>query len=209
MDIERNTILKIERGKPLFIQLNSETAKQLRKELYDKMRGYCPVLQIKIPFDKMVLDHKHKRKSDPIGPYGGGLVRGSIDFRVNSLEGIFLKKFKKSGLLGVIDYPLFLVRLAYYLTNPNCPQYYIYPSEKPPAEKLSKRDFDLICKWYKITYPRRKKMLQYPPSGIKISKISLPGRSGKVERRSYKAKLSSKWIVMLEKAKEAKNQGLI
>ena len=205
--IERNII--VERGKPLFIQLNGDTARELRKDLYDRLHGFCPVLQIPIPFEQIVLDHKHKRKTDPIGPNGGGLVRGPLDFRVNSLEGIFLKKFKKSGLLGLIKYSDLLRGIAEYVDNPICPQYYIYPSEKPPADKLSKRDFDLICKWYRFAYPKRKKQPQYPPSGIKIKRVSVPGKSGKVERRAYKAKLSPKWIKMLDQAIKAKKKGLI
>lgn len=209
MEIKRNTDLEIERGKPLFIQLTSDTARELRLFLWGKANGICPILHTKIAFKSIVLDHKHKRKTDPIGPNGAGLVRGILDFRANSLEGIFLKKFKKSGLLGKISYIVFLRRLADYLEHPECPQYYIYPSERPPGRKLSKRDFDLICRWYKIAFPRRKKALQYPVSGIKIKKVKVPGKVKKVTRRSYRAKLSSKWALMLDKAKEAKKQGLI
>lgn len=202
MQIRRN--LTIQRNKPAFIQLNNETAGELRKRLHYEANGICPILLRVIPYKKAVLDHKHKRKADPIGPNGDGLVRGFLDFRVNSLEGIFLKKFKKSGLLGEISYIDFLRRLADYLEGPCCPQYYIYPSEKPKAAKLSKRDFDLICKWYKAVYPNRKKMPIYPPSGIYKKLVKVPGK-GWVDRYSYKAKLSPKWERMLKDAKEWKH----
>lgn len=200
MIVKRNAPI---RNPAKYIQLNSETAKLLRKELYDEFQGVCPILKMEIPFDQAVLDHKHKRKTDPIGPNGDGLVRGFLDYRANALEGIFLKKFKKSGLYGVVPFETFLVNLAAYLCNIPCPQIYIYPSEKPKLPFLTKRDFDLITKWYKAVYPRRKKMPQYPPSGIKKKKVKVKGK--KRIRRRYKARLTPKWEKMLKQAKEWKH----
>ncbi len=196
--------LMITRGTPAFIQLNSDTARILRKELYDEANGICPVLKMAVPFDKTVLDHKHKRKADPIGPNGDGLVRGLLDYRVNSMEGIVLKKFKKSGLYGIIDFRDLLYALADYLKQPLCPQIYIYPSEKPKASIMTKPMYNQIVKYWKKMFPRsRKGCPPYPPKWIKVKK----DKDGNIKRK-YNAKLTTKWARFLDEAQLLKSKGV-
>ena len=130
MIIKRNPpIVKRNRSTIVFIQLNEVMTNSLcgfRVKLYNDQKGLCAILKTPIPFEKLVMDHKHKLKTQIPGPRGRGLIRGLIDFRTNSLEGIFLRKFKKSGLLGEIEFTDYLRSLADFIDNPPCKQIYIH-----------------------------------------------------------------------------------
>lgn len=45
--------------------------KILKEKLWLRNNKKCPILGIEVPLDKMVLDHKHKLKSDEPGPNKG------------------------------------------------------------------------------------------------------------------------------------------
>jgi len=180
-----------------FVQLNAETAKVLKKRLYIKQGRMCPVLRKKVKVRDTVLDHRHKLKNQRPGPLGRGLVRGALHFQVNAFEGIVLKKYKRYGLTNMIALPAILRNLADYLENPTCDPKYIYPSEKVKAATFGKRDFDRIIKYYKTMFPRRKKLPEYPKSGIK--KVGKK-KKGQKQKYKYVAKLSSKWENLLNMA---------
>ena len=177
------------------IQLTNDTARALKKKLWLQAGGFCPVLKQRVKVKDTVLDHKHKLKAQASGPYGRGLVRGSIFDQVNGFEGMVAKKYKKQGLHNFIELPDLLENLAEYLRNPPCPQIYIYPSEKPKAPTFGKRDYDKICKYHKIKYPNRK-LPEFPKSGIKWR------GKGKNQKQVYKARLSTKWEKLLNMAHE-------
>jgi hypothetical protein len=145
------------------IQLKQKDIKQLKEDLHLKQNGICPLLGVEVPLDDMVLDHKHKRKADPAGPNGDGLVRGSIGRFANAIEGKISNNWKRMGLDKHTDLPTFLRNLADYLENPPCDQIYIHPSEAIKPKKLGIRAFNKINKAYQLEYPRRKALV-YPKS---------------------------------------------
>jgi len=154
------------------IQLKQNDLKPLKQKLHSAQNNICPLLKIKVPFDQMVVDHKHKLKANPAGPNGDGLVRGAIEFRANALEGKITNNWKRMGLGKYTDLPTYLRNLADYLENPPCEQKYIHPSEKPKVKKLGKRVFNKIAKLYAEEYPKRKE-LTYPKSNKPTKQIKL------------------------------------
>ena len=154
------------------IQLKQSELKELKRQLHNTQNDICPLLKIKVPFDQMVVDHKHKLKANPAGPNGDGLVRGAIEFRANALEGKITNNWKRMGLGKYTDLPTYLRNLADYLENPPCEQKYIHPSEKPKVKKLGKRVFNKIAKLYKEDNPKRKELV-YPKSNKPTKQIKL------------------------------------
>lgn len=177
------------------IQLNSDTARALKKRLWIQAGGKCPILKKHVKVRDVVLDHKHKLKTQECGPHGRGLVRGAILDQINGFEGMVYKKYKRQGLHDVMPLPDLLESLAAYLRNPPCPQIYIYPSEKPKAPTFGKREYNLICKYHKIKYPKRK-VPEFPKSGIKLR------GKGKNRKKVYRAKLSNKWQLLIDMAND-------
>ena len=168
-----NTILTVEENLEEFdydklIQLTQASAKELRLKLYDDQNGICPLLGIKIPVEDSALDHKHKRKADPCGPNGDGLVRGMLSFRSNSLEGKITNAWRRQFGYDESKQPItlsnFLRNLANYLENPPCEQIYVHPSEKIKKPKIPLSKFNLIKKYWKEVYPNRK-LPTFPKSG--------------------------------------------
>jgi hypothetical protein len=157
-------------------QLNQKDLKPLKRKLHDAQNNVCPLLKIKVPFDQMVVDHKHKLKANPAGPNGDGLVRGAIEFRANALEGKISNNWKRYYGADESKHPItlsnYLRNLADFLENPPCEQLYIHPSEKPKVKKLGKRVFNKIAKLYKAEYPRRKELV-YPKSSKPTKQIKL------------------------------------
>ena len=154
------------------IQLKQNDLKPLKQKLHSAQNNICPLLKIKVPFDQMVVDHKHKLKANPAGPNGDGLVRGAIDRFANALEGKITNNWKRMGLGKYTDLPTYLRNLADYLENPPCEQKYIHPSEKPKVKKLGKRVFKKIAKLYAEEYPKRKELV-YPKSSKPTKQIKL------------------------------------
>lgn len=150
------------------IQLTAASAKELRQKLYAEQQGICPLLGIWIPEDEAALDHKHKRKSDPVGPNGDGLVRGCLSFRSNSLEGKITNAWKRQFGYDATKHPItlpnFLRNLANYLENPPCEQIYVHPTEKLKAPKLQASMFNLVKRYWKELYPKRR-LPKFPKSG--------------------------------------------
>lgn len=150
------------------IQLTVASAKELRHKLYQDQNGVCPLLGIRIPEEDAALDHKHKRKADPCGPNGDGLVRGMLSFRSNSLEGKITNAWKRQFGYDETKHPIslpnFLRNLANYLENPPCEQIYVHPSEKLKPPKLPVSMFNLVKRYWKELYPKRK-LPKFPKSG--------------------------------------------
>ena len=192
--IRQSKSLRIIRNKkPIkYIQLTAKSARELKLFLYQKQNKICPVLKRKLKLSEIVLDHKHKLKKQKPGPIGRGLVRGVIHFKVNSFEGSILKKYKRYGLSDEIELSDLLRNLADYLDNPPCEQKYIHPSERI-RKILKKSQYNKIVKYYKIMFPKSKKIPEYPKSGIKR------GGNGKI---IYKAVLTQKWEKLFQKVAE-------
>ncbi len=131
------------------IQIERKDLAQFRKRQHIKQIMVCPLLNQAVSHDKTAVDHKHKRKKDPIGIDGDGLIRGVVQIQANALEGKIINNFKRLGLAKFIDLPSFLRNLANYLENPPIEQIYIHPSEKPKVKKLMKRSYNKLATLHK------------------------------------------------------------
>jgi len=117
----------------------------------------------------MVVDHKHRKKSEPIGIDGKGLVRGVIHRQANSMEGQIRKSWVRHGMHKFdISLPAFLRNLADYLENPPLKKYrLIHPLEKTPIKKLTKSSYNKLkravgttCKMPPFRAKRKSKHVQ-------------------------------------------------
>lgn len=153
------------------IFLKHADIKKLKKEILEKNNYICPILNTKLTEESAVLDHKHGKKSIPLGKDYNGLVRGAIDRWANALEGKITNFYVRSGLEKTgIPLPDILRRLADYLETPQVPPKYVHPTEVPKPKKLGKRVFNKLNKEYKKKYPNRKP-LEYPKSGVITKQI--------------------------------------
>ena len=152
-------------------QITYKELKEIRLKQWNKQKRICPILQQEIEYKDSVMDHKHKNKSEPIGEDGKGLLRGVLHFQANSWEGKVTNAFKRYGLhkFGV-SLSEALLNLSKYISDPPMAPEFIHPNERPKLKKLSKRDYNKICKFYFKIYPNRRKLPKYPKSG-KTSKM--------------------------------------
>ena len=155
--------MKLQRRKKTLIQIPQNEKADFRIKWHRKQNGICPILRKEVPYDKIALDHKHKRKGDPAGPNGDGLCRGVVQLQANALEGKIINNFKRLGLEKHIDICSFLRNLADYLEHPPIPQIYIHPNEEKKPPKIKKNWFNKLNKQYRVSYPNRK-ALEYPKS---------------------------------------------
>lgn len=144
------------------IQLKSSDIKPLKEKWHGEQNGICPILKKEYPFDKFVIDHLHKLKSEDAGADGKGCCRSAIEFRANALEGKITNNFKRLGLDKEIDLPSFLRNLADYLENNhlNDDILYIHPNEKPKDPLVSKKNYNKLKK----AYTGKAKFPEYPNS---------------------------------------------
>jgi len=126
------------------IQMKQSELASWKKEQHNLQNQICPILGVKVALDQMVVDHKHRTKSECIGADGAGLVRGVIQFQANVLEGKISNGFKRYGLhkLGV-SLPTFLRNLASYLDQ-GCTNL-IHPSEKDKPPKIQRSCYNKLC----------------------------------------------------------------
>lgn len=139
------------------IQIKQKELREFRKNQWEKQDKKCPVLNQKVDFENTVVDHQHKKKSDPAGKNGGGLIRGVLQTQANAMEGKIANTFKRMGLGNFITLPEYLRNLADYLDNPPVPPKYIHPKEeeKESVKFLNKTDFERVQKYWTEMYPKR------------------------------------------------------
>ena len=93
-----------------------------------------------------------------------------LHYQSNAFEGKVSKSFIRTGLhkfgISISDV---LRNLAQYLESPLMKQKFIHPTEKLKPKKLGKREFNLVLKYYKIIYPKRKKLPVWK-KGMKLTK---------------------------------------
>uniref|UniRef100_A0A6M3JWD7 Uncharacterized protein n=1 Tax=viral metagenome TaxID=1070528 RepID=A0A6M3JWD7_9ZZZZ len=142
--------------------------KKLRLKQLEKQKYICPILKQVLDIKDSVFDHKHKNKKEVLGEDGKGLLRGVIHFQANVMEGKIAKLYKRYGLHKFISLPELLRNIASYIEHPPMKPEYIHPNERV-FKKISKREYNLIRKYYFKMYPKRKKLPMYPKSG-KITK---------------------------------------
>ena len=129
-----------------YIQLKTGDIPNYRTKIAKKQKGLCAICKTTLPKigGGVSLDHQHKRKADPIGLNGGGLIRGVLCRDCNVFEGKIWNNSKRYGKFSGL--PTFLRNLANYLEKENYP--YIHPSEAPVVKKASKRQYNKLVKAY-------------------------------------------------------------
>jgi len=132
--------------------LKHSDLKYFRQKVLEKQNYLCPLCGEEIKESDAVLDHDH----------GTGYIRQVLHRNCNSMEGMILHKFKRSGVHKLTDIFTYLKNLLDYWDN-DYTRNLKHPSEKPKEPKIGKREFNKIAKYYKITYPNRKP-LEYPKS---------------------------------------------
>lgn len=145
--------------------MKQKDIKPLKEKIWKENGRKCPVLDVEIPLDKMVLDHKHKLKNE-LPDEVKGAIRTSLEFRVNALFGKIENQMKRLGLDKDYDLPTLLRNGADYLENGSyidSGKVYIHPNEVPKEKTLGKRVFNKIAKLYLEEHPKRKP-LEYPKS---------------------------------------------
>lgn len=151
--------------------MKSSDIKKLKEILHTENNGICPLLNVEVSVEKMVIDHIHKLKSEQPSEQKG-TVRNAIEFRANAMEGKITNNWKRyfgaDDSKHPISLPNFLRNLADYLENgayiDKEGDYFIHPSEVVKEPKVGKREFNTLNKLYQTKYPN-KKPLEFPKSG--------------------------------------------
>ena len=175
-----------------FKEITHAQLKELRLKQWIKQGWSCPILKRNIEFKDSVFDHKHKRKNEPIGKDGKGLLRGVLHFQANVIEGKIAKLYKRYGLHKFISLPNLLRNIANYLEHPPMKSEYIHPNERPKPKKLGKRDFNRICRYYFQMYPRRLKLPEWKEDKNGRSKIKMNKEFQKMLKEANKLHLGEK-----------------
>jgi len=139
------------------IFLSNTELSNFRKNQYDKQKGICPILKVRIPFELSCVDHNHAKKSGLAGINNAHMIRGIISREANSAEGRMRGAYIRSGLKKYISFIDYLRSLADYLENP--PLYgtgLVHPSGKPKRIFLRKKDYNLIKKYWNLISPKKK-----------------------------------------------------
>jgi hypothetical protein len=153
-----------------FIYLKNKDVKEVRKSLLEDQNGKCKLCgNIITPETGVALDHQHKRKMDPIGLDGGGLIRGVLCRGCNILEGklwnSMVRYLQPKNVQERIDWLETLIEY-YQEENTNL----VHPNEAPKEPKLPKRQFNKLNKYYSEKYPKRIPLV-YPKSGKWTKKL--------------------------------------
>lgn len=142
-------------------QLKSSEVQSLRNEILEEQDGLCALCDEPITEATGVsLDHQHKRKADPIGVDGGGLVRGVLCRACNVWEGkIWNNTQRYRQPESVQDRIDMLKKLIDYYKKGTYD--IIHHTEKEKEPVVSKRNYNRLKK----EYNGKKKFPEYPKSG--------------------------------------------
>lgn len=144
----------------------------LREQLWIKNGKKCPVLGLEIPLKDTALDHAHKRVDESYAP-DKGVIRETLDFRVNAILGKLENSIKRTGLHNMdVDIPNLLRRAADYFESGAYVDedgfMYVHPKEVPKEQHVSKRNYNKLKK----VYTESKKKAKFPeyPKSKKLTK---------------------------------------
>lgn len=150
-----------------FKEMKQKDIKVLKEKIWLENDKKCPILDVEVPLDKMVLDHNHKLKNEPYSE-NKGTIRTALEFRVNAFFGKMENAFKRYGLEKDYDLATILRNAAEYFDKGayKCEDgyYYVHPNEVPKEPKISKRNYNKLAKEYKLS-GRKKKFPEFPKSG--------------------------------------------
>ncbi len=137
--------------------------KAIKVELHNKQNGICPLLYKEIHIDKMVVDHKHKRKTDEATVDNGlGMIRGALEFRANSFEGKAWNFYKRLGLDQDVGFSDLLRRLADFHDNAPCTVPILHYTEVPKRKKVKISEWNRIKKYFLELHPRKRTIPKKP-----------------------------------------------
>jgi len=131
--------------------LKHKDIKPLREELWKKNNCCCPICGKDVSVSEIALDHSHDT----------GLIRNTICKKCNSLEGIYKQKWKRQGLMDIIDFGDLLISMGEYLKEDHLP--FIHPSEVPKNPKLQKRSYNKLRSEIQKINNYLEKPLKIPP----------------------------------------------
>ena len=135
----------------------------IKRELYDLQDGICPLLNKKISFEKTVIDHKHRIKTQiPTLSNKFGFIRNFTEFRANAFEGKVWNFYKRLGLDKDIEFSDLLRNLANYHDNIFCQDPILHYTEVPKREKVKISEYNRVKKYYFDIYPRKKVIIKKP-----------------------------------------------
>ena len=131
-----------------YIQLRPKDIPEYREKLVLEQKGLCAIcndpLDLTSKTSGVSLDHQHKTQAEIIGVKGAGLIRGVLCRDCNTFEGKIWNNSKRFNKFDKL--PEFLRAVADYLEKPNYP--WIHPNEAPKPKKVSKRQYNKLCKAY-------------------------------------------------------------
>lgn len=145
-------------------EMKSSEILALKEKLWLANNKKCPLLEIEVSLDKMVLDHIHKLNSE-VASEQKGTIRNALEFRANALEGKITNNWKRyfgaDESKHPIDLPSFLRNLADYLERGAYEDeglFYIHHTEVEKDPPLSKKNYNKLKKLYdkKEFMPKRK-----------------------------------------------------
>jgi hypothetical protein len=165
----------------MYIEMKQKDIRVLKEKLWLMNDKKCPVLGKHIALEKMVLDHAHKRNAEAYSPTKG-VVREALDKRANAILGKVENALKRTGLGYEEDFdlPTFLRNAADYFERgayvDEQGDMYVHPSEVPKEPKVSKSNYNKLCKLYdkELFVPKRKGQKKKPmpkyPASKKLTK---------------------------------------
>ena len=145
----------------IYIQLRAKDIPEYRNRLVKEQNGLCAIckepLNLTSKTSGVSLDHQHKTLAETIGVNGAGLIRGVLCRDCNVFEGKIWNNSKRYNKFS--NLPEFLRAVADYLEQPNHP--WIHPTSAPKPKKVSKRQYNKLCKAYAASHLTAK-MPVYP-----------------------------------------------
>ncbi len=137
--------------------------KPIKVELHNNQGGICPLLNKEIHIDKMVVDHRHKRKTDEATVDNGlGMIRGALEFRANAFEGKVWNFYKRLGLDQDVEFSELLRRLADFHDDSPCKESILHYTEVPKRAKVKVSEWNRIKKYFLELHPRKRSVPKKP-----------------------------------------------
>lgn len=134
--------------------LKMSELKDVKLKLLKQQKYICPLCGRIINENNSVVDHLHKRKSDPVICYNAGCVRMVLCSNCNRAEGKIANLVKRFKLPKE-----YFSNLLWYWSRP-CTDM-VYPTEVPKESKIGKREFNKLARIYK---EKTGKELEFPKS---------------------------------------------
>ena len=127
-----------------YIFVKTTEVPKIRQDLLEKQGYFCPLCGKKI--EDAVLDHQHRlRKAQTLGEDGAGMIRGVLCRQCNALEGkVWNAMNRYLQPKNKDERVIWLQNLVEYLSKK--PTNLVHPSERAPAPKISKRQYNRLVK---------------------------------------------------------------